>query len=97
MNNDFGLSLKATFKKTEIKELSKEVTEKFEEFIKKYNIDINDRENPVAILYKENMRIKDSVNDKSYKTVKEFTKVEGKLELIRKCIELIDKEKREEI
>ena len=36
MNNDFGLSLKAVFKREELKELTKEVMEKTENFLKKY-------------------------------------------------------------
>ena len=34
MNNDFGLSLKAVFKREELKELTKEVMEKTENFLK---------------------------------------------------------------
>ena len=36
MNNDFGLSLKAVFKREELKEFTKEVMEKTENFLKKY-------------------------------------------------------------
>lgn len=91
MNNDFGLSLKAAFKREEIKEYTKKVMNEFEEFIKKYNIDITDKENPTVFLYYEGEKIKNKLYDKSYKTVKELTKAEGKLDLIKKYIELINK------
>lgn len=39
MNNDFGLSLKAAFKREEMKEFTKDVMEKFENFLEKNNID----------------------------------------------------------
>lgn len=88
MNNDFTLSFKATFKREEVKGLIREVTELFEEFLKKSNIDINDTENIMVILYNETLKIKERIYDKSYKTVRDITKAEGKLELIKKCIEL---------
>ena len=91
MNNDFGLSLKAAFKREELKEFTKEVMEKFESFLNKYNIDINDKENPTVFLYNEGKKIRDSLYDKSYKTVRDLTKAEGKLELIKKYIEVMDK------
>ena len=91
MNNDFGLSLKAAFKREELKELTKEVMEKFESFLNKYNIDINDKENPTVFLYNEGKKIRDRLYDKNYKTVRDLTKAEGKLELIKKYIEVMDK------
>lgn len=91
MNNDFGLSLKAAFKREEMKEFTKDVMEKFENFLEKNNIDKNDKENPAVILYIEGEKIKDRLYDKSYKTVRDLTKAEGKLELIKKYIELMDK------
>ncbi|MCF2626429.1 hypothetical protein I6E17_09700 [Fusobacterium perfoetens] len=92
MNNDFGLSLKAAFKREELKEFTKTVTEEFENFLKKYNVNTADEKNPTIILYKENLKIKDRLYDKSYKTVRDLTKAEGKLELIRKYIEIMEKE-----
>ena len=92
MNNDFGLSLKAAFKREELKEFTKEVMEKFESFLNKYNIDINDKENLTVFLYNEGKKIRDRLYDKSYKTVRDLTKAEGKLELIRKYIEIMEKE-----
>ena len=91
MNNDFGLSLKAAFKREELKELTKEVMEKTENFLKKYNIDVNDKENPVVFIYNEGKKIRDRLYDKNYKTVRDLTKAEGKLELIKKYIEVMDK------
>lgn len=91
MNNDFGLSLKAAFKREELKEFTKEVMEKFESFLNKYNIDINDKENLTVFLYNEGKKIRDRLYDKSYKTVRDLTKAEGKLELIKKYIEVMDK------
>ena len=91
MNNDFGLSLKAAFKREELKEFTKEVMEKFESFLNKYNIDINDKENLTVFLYNEGKKIRDKLYDKSYKTVRDLTKAEGKLELIKKYIEVMDK------
>ena len=91
MNNDFGLSLKAAFKREELKEFTKEVMEKFESFLNKYNIDINDKENPAVFIYNEGKKIKDRLYDKNYKTVRDLTKAEGKLELIKKYIEVMDK------
>ena len=91
MNNDFGLSLKAAFKREELKELTKEVMEKFESFLNKYNIDINDKENLTVFLYNEGKKIRDRLYDKNYKTVRDLTKAEGKLELIKKYIEVMDK------
>lgn len=91
MNNDFGLSLKAVFKREELKELTKEVMEKTENFLKKYNIDVNDKENPVVFIYNEGKKIRDRLYDKNYKTVRDLTKAEGKLELIKKYIEVMDK------
>ena len=91
MNNDFGLSLKAAFKREELKEFTKEVMEKFESFLNKYNIDINDKENLTVFFYNEGKKIRDRLYDKSYKTVRDLTKAEGKLELIKKYIEVMDK------
>ena len=91
MNNDFGLSLKAVFKREELKELTKEVMEKTENFLKKYNIDVNDKENPAVFIYNEGKKIRDRLYDKNYKTVRDLTKAEGKLELIKKYIEVMDK------
>ena len=91
MNNDFGLSLKAAFKREELKEFTKEVMEKFESFLNKYNIDINDKENLTVFLYNEGKKIRDRLYDKNYKTVRDLTKAEGKLELIKKYIEVMDK------
>lgn len=42
----------------------------------------------MVILYNETLKIKERIYDKSYKTVRDITKAEGKLELIKKCIEL---------
>lgn len=94
MNNDFGLSLKAAFKREELKEFTKEVMENFQKFLKKYDIDINDKENPTVILYNEGEKIKERLYDKSYKTVRDLTKAEGKLELIKKYMELMERNKK---
>lgn len=60
-------------------------------FWKKIILTKNDKENPAVILYIEGEKIKDRLYDKSYKTVRDLTKAEGKLELIKKYIELMDK------
>ena len=52
---------------------------------------VNDKENPAVFIYNEGKKIKDRLYDKSYKTVRDLTKAEGKLELIKKYIEVMDK------
>ena len=90
MNNDFSLSLKAAFKREELKEFSKNVLEIFENFLKKSNVNLENKTDPAVILYEEALKIKERLYDKSYKTVRDITKAEGKLELIKKYIEIME-------
>ncbi len=90
MNNDFSLSLKAAFKREELKEFSKNVLEIFENFLKKSNVNLKNKTDPAVILYEEALKIKERLYDKSYKTVRDITKAEGKLELIKKYIEIME-------
>lgn len=90
MNNDFSLSLKAAFKREELKEFSRNVLEVFENFLKKSNVNLENKTDPTVILYEETLKVKERLYDKSYKTVRDITKAEGKLELIKKYIEIME-------
>lgn len=89
MNNEFTLSAKAVLKREGLRESTKEVMTVFEKFLKDSNINAEDEKDPMAILYREALRIESWLYDRSYKTVRDIAKAEGKLDLIKKYIRLI--------
>lgn len=89
MNNEFTLSAKAVLKREGLRESTKEVMTVFEKFLKDSNINAEDEKDPMAILYREALRIENWLYDRSYKTVRDIAKAEGKLDLIKKYIRLI--------
>ena len=82
MNNDFTSSWNAIFKKEGLKNTSGETKTIFESYLKNNNINTEDETNPMVILYKETVKIDD------------IAKAEGKLELVRKYIHLLEENKK---
>lgn len=94
MNNDFTSSWNAIFKKEGLKNTSGETKTIFESYLKNNNINTEDETNPMVILYKETIKIDEWLYDRSYKTVRDIAKAEGKLELVRKYIHLLEENKK---